>query len=152
MSYAEIVSGKLVCDLYAGAGNFSFPMARVGARITAVECDKRLAGFGAENARRLQFTKEVEFVTSSVEKFLKKVRKEKPPELIVADPPRSGLGPVASMLPDAQRLILISCHQPSFVRDLVTLRNSGWRLHTILPFDMFAQTSYLEILSVFTRS
>lgn len=147
-----IEPGNSVCDLYSGAGNFSLPLAYRGAKVTAVESDSRLVSFGRESASRHSFAKNINFVESSVEQYLKKKKLEQRFDLILADPPRSGLGPVIKQLKFSDKLILISCHQPSFIRDAKSLTSSGWNLESVIPFDMFAQTSYLEVLSVYSRS
>jgi 23S rRNA (uracil1939-C5)-methyltransferase len=149
---ANPAKGETIYDLYAGAGNFALPFARSGADVTAVECDKRLIAVGRENAARYNLQKNLEFIDSSVEKFLDRRRPPAAPDLIIADPPRSGLGSLASALGEAQRLIVVSCHLPSFVRDAKNLSDNGWAADTIIPFDMFAQTSYVEILSLFNRT
>lgn len=149
---AALKSGEAVLDLYAGAGNFSLPLARGGASVTAVECDSRLVALGRENASRHGLKKQLEFLDLSVEKYLKMAAKNSPPALLVADPPRSGLGPLLPQLPPAARFILVSCHLPSFVRDAKGLIEQGYTLESVIPYDMFAQTSYVEILSVFRRS
>ncbi len=152
LELAGVMHQRLVMDLYAGAGNFAIPFASSGARVLAVECDKRLVSFGRENTSRYGLQKQLEFSELSVEKFLALPgMRDKKPELLIADPPRSGLGKVAHELPKAQRLLLVSCHLPSFVRDLKQLSELGWKAQTIVPFDMFAQTSYVEILALFTR-
>ena len=152
VEFAGLVHQRLVMDLYAGAGNFALPFASAGARVMAVECDKRLVSFGRENASRYGLQKNLEFSELSVEKFLALPgMRDQRPELLIADPPRSGLGKVAHDLPKARRLLLISCHLPSFVRDLKQLSELGWRVGSIVPFDMFAQTSYVEILAEFSR-
>ena len=138
-----------ICDLYAGAGNFSIPLARLGADVVAVECEKRLAQLGKTNAKRLAVEKKLEFREQSVESFLRS--KPKGYDLIVADPPRNGLGALCSELNFAERLVLVSCSLPSFVRDLKNLVERGWQVQDIQPFDMFAQTSYLEIAAKLTR-
>lgn len=153
VEFAGLVHQRLVMDLYAGAGNFALPFASAGARVMAVECDKRLVSFGRENASRYGLQKNLEFSELSVEKFLALPgMRDQRPELLIADPPRSGLGKVAHDLPKARRMLLISCHLPSFVRDLKQLSDLGWKVGSIVPFDMFAQTSYVEILAEFSRN
>lgn len=134
-----------IWDLYAGAGNFALPLARRGFSVTAVEVDPRLVEVGKREVPN--------YVCSSVEAFLRggSVLSRNLPDAIVADPPRSGLGNLVKSLPEVERLILISCHLPSFVRDLKNLINGDWRVSRIVPFDMFAQTSYVEMMSVFIR-
>ncbi len=146
------LQGKKVFDLYGGAGNFALPLANMGARVTAVDCDERLISFGLQSVKHYALEKNLKFVCSSTEKFLEKPGDK--PDLIVADPPRSGLGPLTGPLTwmlKAERMCLVSCHLPSFVRDLKALVSEGWVVETIQPFDMFAQTSYLEILTVLSH-
>lgn len=139
-----------VFDLYAGAGNFSLPLARVGAKVIAVELDSRLAQLGKQNALRYNFDRSITFIESSVEKFLAK--ESSVPDIIIADPPRSGLASAIAKLPKAKAVVLISCHLPSCVRDLSGLIDLGYHVQEIQPFDMFAQTSYTEIATVLTRA
>jgi 23S rRNA (uracil1939-C5)-methyltransferase len=148
LHFADIGYESLTYDLYAGAGNFSLPLGRAGAQVIAVECDKRLAFFGRENVARHNLAKKIEFVEKSVEQFLSSKKSHDDVDLIVADPPRSGLGQLVSSLGFAKKFLFISCHLPSFVRDLKAFVDSGWQVEAIEPFDMFAQTSYVEILGV----
>lgn len=142
--------GAPILDMYAGAGNFSLPLARAGAAVTAIECDPRLVRCGRQNAEHNGLQHSIEFIENSVEGFL---RKNSPASAttIVADPPRNGLGSLISELGKASRLVFIACHLPSFVRDASQLNQRGWKIRCIQPFDMFAQTSYVEILGVFER-
>jgi len=142
--------GSSVYDLYSGAGNFSLPLARLGAKVTAVEVDPRLVQLGKQNAQRYRFERTLSFVQSSVEHFIAK-ESGTVPDLIVADPPRSGLGSLASKIPRAKRVVLVSCHLPSCVRDLAALLELGYEVEEIMPFDMFAQTTYTEIVSTLRR-
>ncbi len=139
----ESRTATTVWDLYAGAGNFALPLKRRGFDVLAVEVDERLVEVGKQGL--------ASYLCSSVERFLKSAAAAKLPDAIVADPPRSGLGALVSTLPKVDTLILISCHLPSFVRDLKGLLQQGWKVSRILPFDMFAQTSYVEVLSVFQK-
>lgn len=133
-------------DLYSGAGNFAVPLAWRGYSVVAVEGDRRLALAGAAAAKEHKLR--VQFLCSSVEKFLRD-NTGSFPDVIVADPPRDGLKKAAEMLPKTKRLILISCHLPSFVRDARVLCDRGWRLLEVVPFEMFPLTNYVELMSVF---
>ncbi len=145
-------SSHVLFDLYSGAGNFSVPIAFTGAQVFAVECDKRLVNFARENAAKYRLEKNLQVKEASVERFLEKPPKVSKLHTILADPPRSGLGPLVDELPDADTLLLISCHLPSCARDLKALTEKRWSIESIQPFDMFAQTSYVEILTVLRRS
>ena len=69
------------------------------------------------------------------------------PDLIVVDPPRSGLGdPVARALAStgAPRLTYVSCDPATLARDLVPLQASGYRVEEVHLVDLFPQTYHLE--------
>lgn len=152
VALSEAAPGKVIYDLFAGAGNFALPLARAGARVTAVETDPLLVACGRQNAKRYGLERQLEFFEGSVERFLSLGRPKQMLDALVCDPPRSGLGKTVALLPPARRLVLVSCHLPSFVRDLKLLQEQGWRVAAIQPFDMFAQTSYVEILSLYERT
>lgn len=150
---APALRGGRILDLYSGAGNFSLPLAKAGAEVTAVELDKRLVALGKENAKRYRLAERIEFVEGDVEKFLgNRRRTDQSYSAILADPPRSGLGTVTSLIPQAPYLVLVSCHLASFVRDAKLLQERGWNIEQITPFDMFAQTSHVEIATLLTRN
>ncbi len=149
---ANLTKGDRVHDLYSGAGNFSIPLAKAGAKLVAVECSEQLTSFCSRNAEKYKVSDRVEVVDQSVEKFLKNRNEKEEVELVVVDPPRSGLNLIAKELSYAKRLILISCQLASFARDLRILLDEGWELEEVKPFDMFAQTSHLEIVGVLNRS
>ena len=148
IEYSGIGRNVRVDDLFSGAGNFSVPAARDGAKVTAVENDPRLVNLGRENASRYSLNN-LNFVETTVEKYL--AGRKHQADVIIADPPRSGLGTMAQSLTYAKKLVLISCQLSSFVRDLRLLQDNGWIVEKIRPYDMFAQTSYVEIMSIYSR-
>ena len=151
--FASPKAGDHLLDLYCGAGNFALPLAKTGATVSAVELDKRLVALGKDNAKRYKLSERIEFIEADVEQYLgDRKRPVRKIATIVADPPRSGLGSVVSLLPPAQKLILISCHLPSFVRDAKLLQEKGWNIEHIVPFDMFAQTAHVEIATLFSKN
>jgi len=151
LTYCGVLTNKNVLDLYSGAGNFSLPLAHAGANVTAVETDPRLVFFGKESAKKAGLEKRLKHIESSVEVFLKKNRNISS-DITILDPPRSGVGNLYSQVAFSKKIILISCHLPSFVRDLKNFISLGYSVTAIEPFDMFAQTSYVEVLAVLERS
>ncbi|MBL7662414.1 23S rRNA (uracil(1939)-C(5))-methyltransferase RlmD [bacterium] len=144
-------STNQIIDLYSGAGNFSLPLALQGHAVIAVEVEKRLVDLGIDNVIRFKLGKQLKFIQSTVEKFVKDELKFHFGATVIADPPRSGLGKVAMNMSAAGKILLISCHLPSFIRDVVFMSQHGWKVKEIIPFDMFAQTAYVEILTVLER-
>lgn len=130
-------------DLYAGSGNFALLLASRRISTVAVECHSALADAALQAAQAQSLDKHLSVHSASVQQFLKV--KRDPVDLIVADPPRSGLGPLAAKVGYGRNLFLISCYLPSLVRDLRSLIDDGWAVKEILPFDMFPQTTYVEV-------
>lgn len=134
-----------VFDLFCGAGNFSMPLAKDGIDVVAVETDPRLVSLGRETAKEQGFLKKIKFEEQSVNKYLKFSKPSfNENSGIIADPPRSGLGPLTNDLTFSNHIVLISCHLPSFVRDLRALLDMGYSVNKMELYDMFPQTSYLE--------
>lgn len=143
-----------IYDLYAGSGNFTFPLAKQNPRskITAVELSEKLVARGVQNQGKSQ----IQFVQSDVEKYLTKNRLSSG-SLVVLDPPRAGCG-VQTMKAlsqqDVQLLIYISCHPASLARDLQVFleaeesRRKGIKLLSVQPFEMFPQTDHFETIAV----
>jgi 23S rRNA (uracil1939-C5)-methyltransferase len=69
------------------------------------------------------------------------------PDLVVVDPPRTGLGEcVGRQLAGlgAPRVIYVSCDPATLARDLVTLLAAGYRVEQAHLVDLFPQTYHLE--------
>lgn len=76
------------------------------------------------------------------------------PDLIVADPPRAGLGrEVANELirVSAPGLTLISCDPSTLARDLGKLLRS-YRIERLTLIDLFPQTYHFETVAQLQRS
>jgi 23S rRNA (uracil1939-C5)-methyltransferase len=137
-------SGKLALDLYAGVGLFS----------TALSCDFRhiISVESSQTAASdLQYNLPVngKAVQLSAEQYLAKAPKPDliAPDLVVIDPPRSGLGDaVARALASAvaPRLTYVSCDPATLARDLVPLLAAGYRVEEAHLVDLFPQTYHLE--------
>jgi 23S rRNA (uracil1939-C5)-methyltransferase len=73
-----------------------------------------------------------------------------PPDFVVADPPRSGLGkPVVQELArlKPRRLNVVSCDPATLARDLSALISAGFRLDGLTLIDLFPQTFHIEAVA-----
>ncbi len=76
-------------------------------------------------------------------------------DLIVCDPPRSGLSEKTRRLINSssvQTLMYISCNQATLLRDIQDLQLSGWRLSALEVFDLFPHTPHLELFAHLNRN
>lgn len=137
--------GKLAWDLYAGVGLFARKITETFERVVAVESAPAATTALEENLRG---------TTGSVAKgetlpFLRRNLRGERPDLIVVDPPRTGLGAeVTALLGEisAPALVYVSCDPATLARDLKALIGSGYRIESVELADMFPQTFHLETL------
>ncbi len=143
--------GRLAWDLYAGVGLFARALANNFERVIAVESSPAST---ADLRHNLKGTSH-RVVQASTLDFLRKQKPSlTPPDLVVVDPPRAGLGAaITASLSQIgpTEIVYVSCDPATLSRDLAALVNSGYDLRTISMVDMFPQTFHLESVSVLTR-
>jgi 23S rRNA (uracil1939-C5)-methyltransferase len=147
-----------VCDLYAGGGNFTFPLLEKfpSAKIIGVELNPKTVQLAQKTiAARSLSSKRIEFFLSDVELFLKRFSLQEN-SLVLLDPPRAGCSEnVLKYLghQPVSRMLYISCNPAALARDIARLQAQWrpWRVRRVKPFDMFPQTDHLETLVELTR-
>jgi 23S rRNA (uracil1939-C5)-methyltransferase len=135
-------SGKTALDLYAGGGLFSSVLNREFERVIAVEASQTSQTDLVYNSPA-----NVKAVRAQTEQYLKNVAGKLQPDLVVVDPPRSGLGEsvVKSLAAlEAPRMVYVSCDPATMARDLVGLLGAGYRVEQAHLVDLFPQTYHLE--------
>ena len=134
--------GDVALDLYAGVGLFSTFLSRKFAQVTAVEPSQTSHLDLLHNSPA-----NVKAVRATTADFLRSAAGKLRPDLVVVDPPRSGLGEtvVQSLVGlGAQRMTYISCDPATASRDLVGLSSAGYRIEQVHLVDLFPQTFHLE--------
>ncbi|HEX4750366.1 MAG TPA: class I SAM-dependent RNA methyltransferase [Bryobacteraceae bacterium] len=136
--------GRTAVDLYAGVGLFSLPLAERFEQVQAIErggpAYRDLETNAADLRERLKPQK------SSAEEFLASI--ESTPDLIVADPPRAGLGKdvtreLLRIRPGA--LNIVSCDPSTLARDAKKLLEA-YQISRIALVDLFPQTYHFEVV------
>jgi 23S rRNA (uracil1939-C5)-methyltransferase len=155
-------SGKLALDFYAGVGLFSTALTCDFDHIVSVESSQLSSG---DLARNLPSNGEA--VQATAEQYLAGLNHSEragtgavfpqaanKPDLVVVDPPRSGLGEsVARILAQlgAPRVTYVSCDPATLARDLLQLLASGYRVEQLHLVDLFPQTYHLESVAHLVR-
>lgn len=135
-------SGRHAADLYAGVGLFSLPLAQRFSMVDTVERSAPAYRDLEWNAR--EASAGIRAAKSTAEQFLAAV--SNPPDLIVADPPRVGIGREATeqlLRLKPPRLTLVSCDPSTLARDLHKLLAS-YRITRLALVDLFPQTFHFE--------
>jgi 23S rRNA (uracil1939-C5)-methyltransferase len=138
---------RTFCDLFAGVGNFSLPLARLGLRGTMVERTPSAvqAAQRAAAAQGLSLKTRSADVARAVTDL---VREGQRFELVVLDPPREGAQEVVAALPalGARAVAYVACDPVTLARDLKQLIGAGLRIVSVEAFDMFPRTHHFETL------
>lgn len=149
---------RRITEFGAGQGNLSFPALSGEARLTVCESDRpALAGF-EKSLEALATGENVDLrnrVSIEAGDFLRKSSESlKQADLLIANPPRSGLKAFLQPLPEARGLshiLYMSCHPESFSEDAPRLEKEGFRLENLTLLDQFPQTKHYEVLSHWVR-
>ena len=144
--------GKTVLDLYCGMGNFSIPLGYCGGTVTGIEGNPESIHWAEENARQAEIS--AHFFVADVRQALQQlVEQGEKTDIILLDPPRSGVGKNIALLPclEPEKIIYISCDPATLARDLSILCSQGYKISRFVPMDMFPQTSHIESVVVLER-
>ncbi len=154
-------------DLYCGAGNFSFPLARAGLSGVGVEvsrgaiqaAERNLAALRSR-ASALQSAQapawELRFVAGDVGPGLQELGDSRGFDLVLLDPPRSGAAAILPQIaerigagagPSPRYLCMCSCDPVTLARDLKQLTTLGFLIEELRAFDMFPHTHHVELLA-----
>jgi len=153
LAMAGTVLHKKILDLFCGYGNFSLPLAQLGAEILGIDVQNAAIRNAQRNAqynalRNSRFTKKQ--VPAAVAELL---AAGKTFDTIILDPPRQGAADIMAELPrlSPRRIIYISCNPATLARDLSLLHPAGYTLSRLTPVDMFPQTHHLECVTLLER-
>lgn len=145
------VTGKTVVDGYGGVGAFGLRLAKAGARDVLIVEDNAAACRDAEHNIRDNGLGNARVLRAS----FPKAELPQSPDLMVVDPPRSGLqqNGVARVLASApQRLLYVACAAEALQRDLPALTGSGYRLTAMRLCDLFPHTEHVELVACLERT
>lgn len=142
--------GRLALDLFSGVGLLTLPLARRCSTVYGVDSSRAAIGDLRANAARAGLP--VQAVRMRVADFLRGFAGR--PSLIVADPPRAGLGgqvveEILRLAPPELRLV--SCNPATLARDIRSLLAGGYQVESIRLIDMFPQTYHIESLVLLRR-
>ena len=149
------LADRPVIDLYCGVGTFALPMAGRHPWVGGIEYSGGAVERAKANAQLLKV--KAEFlagpVAEMVPQWASRVSDSAP--VVVLDPARKGIepeafDPIESLKPS--RMFYVSCNPAALARDLAEWTKRGWTVDTLRAYDMFPQTSHLEMLAVLSPS
>jgi 23S rRNA (uracil1939-C5)-methyltransferase len=138
-----------ILEVYAGAGNFTVPLAAAGHTLVTVEQSAR----AVSNARFNLSSNNLNGVIvrqQRAESALLEIEAQKQKfDVLMVDPPRTGLKREISTLARLKipYLIYISCDPATLSRDLKIFMSAGYEVKYVHPLDFFPQTYHVESVS-----
>jgi tRNA/tmRNA/rRNA uracil-C5-methylase (TrmA/RlmC/RlmD family) len=150
--WADAPRGGTAWDLYGGVGLFAAVLAgQVGrdGSVTVVESAQAAVDDGRAALADLP---QVGWRVGRVEKVLNGLPAG--PDVIVADPPRKGLGRNMVDVLAAHgpaRIVYVACDPAALARDLALFADRGYRLGTLRAFDAFPMTHHMEAVALLHR-
>ncbi|MEY4608501.1 MAG: hypothetical protein RL625_718 [Gemmatimonadota bacterium] len=131
-----------VVDAYSGSGDTAVALAAQGVHVTAIELDEEATAYAAT-----RLTAPSRAIAARVEASLPY---HLPTDVVILNPPRAGVDArVTAALARAaesgqapRAILYVSCDPATLARDVARL--PGWRVTSLVSFDMFPQTAHVE--------
>lgn len=133
-------------DLYCGTGTIGIYLSKYFNNIIGIELNKQAVEDAKENAK-INSVNNIEFYAGDVGKIINDQIKA---DVIVVDPPRSGLDKRTKdilLKIKANKIVYVSCNPLTLARDIKELDN-GYELGDITLVDMFPNTHHVESVCV----
>jgi 23S rRNA (uracil1939-C5)-methyltransferase len=150
--------GENIADLFCGLGNFSLPIARLGAHVIGVEGSESLTQRASDNASRNGLSERASFFPADLytDQEAAMARVPKVTKMLI-DPPRDGAMEVCNLLstalrPELKRIVYVSCSPGTLARDAgILVHSHGFVLKAAGVVNMFPHTAHVESIAMFER-
>lgn len=154
LEYAQLTGKEMVYDLYTGIGTIAIYLAKSAKRIIGIEQIPE-AVEDAKNNCELNKTNNVRFFTGDIKDILTPdfVAKNGLPEVVILDPPRTGIHKKAIVnikKVNPSRIVYVSCNPATQARD-ISLLSDLYEVTQIQPVDMFPHTHHVENVVALTK-
>lgn len=139
--------GDRLLDLYCGAGTIGIYLANNFKEVLGVEINSD-AIHGAKLNKEINGVSNISFKLANARSI-----SDMNFDVIVVDPPRSGLDKVTLdklLKSGAKRIVYVSCNPITFARDINVLKDN-YMVFDITLFDMFPNTKHMESVCMLNR-
>lgn len=146
---AALTGKEKVADAYCGVGTIGLWVADGASEIRGMDIIPESIQDAKKNAKR-HGIKHAKYVTGKAEELLPKWVKEGwKPDVIIVDPPRTGLDraliqTILTVKP--KKVVYVSCNPSTLAKDIDVL-SKKYKIEMIQPVDMFPQTSHVEVVT-----
>lgn len=138
-----------VWDLYCGVGGFGLHVAAAGRSVVGVESSVQAVEAARATAAELGLA-ETSWVAGDATAYAR--RAVAPPELVIVNPPRRGIGAELSRWLESsgvRHVVYSSCNVETLARDIAAM--PSLRVASARLLDMFPHTDHHEVLTLLER-
>lgn len=155
-SFAELKPSDVVWDLYSGTGSIALFVSDAAKEVVGIESVASAVSDAERNAKA-NGVENCTFLLGDLKDRLTKdigwMRSHAKPDVMIIDPPRSGMHPkvVEEILEIAPpRIVYVSCNPATQARDVKALCLEKYRLVKLQPVDLFPHTYHIENVAQLT--
>ncbi|MGZ7441778.1 23S rRNA (uracil(1939)-C(5))-methyltransferase RlmD [Paenibacillus sp. TH7-28] len=144
---AGLTGRETVVDAYCGTGTIGLWLAPYAREVRGIESIPEAVEDAKANAARNGRDNAVFYAGYAEELLPRWVKSGFAPDVIVADPPRTGLDPrflEAVLRTKPKRFVYVSCNPSTLAKDCKVLLDGSYTIDWVQPVDMFPQTSHVE--------
>ena len=141
-----------ILEVYSGIGGISLLLKDHAKKITGIEYIESAVRNANENAKR-NHCEHVQFIAGDAAEIATRILKKQKVDVIVVDPPRSGLDDAmvqTLMNSKAKQIVYVSCNPSTLAKNLAIL-TKRYEVKKIVPVDMFSQTQHCETVCLLQR-
>lgn len=148
--YAGLTGDETVLDLYCGAGTIAIHLSGMSKAVIGIEAVESAVADAKRNSKR-NAVQNCRFICGDIRTSLTQI--QTPPDIIVTDPPRSGMHQdvitqILSLKP--KRIVYVSCNPATMARDILPLKED-YSVAQVQPVDMFPHTFHIESVAQLIR-
>jgi 23S rRNA (uracil1939-C5)-methyltransferase len=152
--FAQLTGSERLYDLFCGIGTIGLAMARDAGEVWGIETIPEAIADAEHNAEA-NGVENAHFIAGDARATIRPlVERAGRPDVVVVDPPRSGLSKkVVRRLIEcgARRIVYVSCNPTTLAPNAAQLVEAGYRLLRVRPVDMFPQTPHIECVALLER-
>lgn len=149
LEFARFKGDEIVYDLYSGAGTIPIFISENVKQIYGFESVEPAIEDAKVNIGLNNVTNFEPMLVDLNKSFIPIIQgnKYQRPDVIIADPPRSGMNPktvkdILELMP--KKIVYINCNPSTQARDIKLLCEGGYKLIKLRPVDMFPHTYHIE--------
>ncbi|MDO5095832.1 MAG: 23S rRNA (uracil(1939)-C(5))-methyltransferase RlmD [Peptostreptococcaceae bacterium] len=137
---------KILFDLYSGTGTIGILASSKVKQVIGVEIIEEAVQMANENCKLNQITN-AHYIAGDVKDVVSGLSTK--PDIILLDPPRSGMHPKAIddvLSFGVKEIIYVSCNPKALATELAKFKNHGYRVKSYVGVDQFPNTPHCEMI------